>query len=40
VTTPDPTKTSAAATTPVSASYTPQAPAQQDDALLNYLLAP
>jgi len=40
VTTPDPTKTSAAATTPVAAQFTPQAPTQQDDALFNYLLAP
>jgi phospholipid/cholesterol/gamma-HCH transport system substrate-binding protein len=41
VLTPDPTKTStAASTTPVAAQFTPQAPAQRDDALLNYLLAP
>jgi hypothetical protein len=40
VTTPDPTKTSTAATTPASAKFTPQAPAPRDDALINYLLAP
>jgi virulence factor Mce-like protein len=41
VLTPDPTKTStAASTTPVAAEFTPQAPTPGDDALLNYLLAP
>jgi hypothetical protein len=40
VTTPDPTKTSTAATTPTAAKFTPQAPVQKDDALINYLLAP
>jgi virulence factor Mce-like protein len=41
VLTPDPTRTSAAAaTTPVAAQFTPQAPAPADDALIDYLLAP
>jgi hypothetical protein len=45
VTTPDPTRTSAASVAPASAQFTPQAPqAPQDDAtttgLIDYLLAP